>query len=68
MYTVDSATFNVPLIVNTTYATYNMEPVLLVILGGLEQRVQISVETDGLEKIAQNHVQITVKKTLFVTI
>lgn len=43
MYTVDSATFNVPLIVNTTYATYNMEPVLLVILGGLEQRVQIVI-------------------------
>lgn len=67
MYTVDSATFNVPLIVNTTYATYNMEPVLLVILGGLEQRVQISVETDGLGKTAQNHVQITVKRTLLVT-
>lgn len=43
MYTVDSATFNVPLIVNTTYATYNMEPVLLVTLGGLEQRVQIVI-------------------------
>lgn len=40
MFTEDSAIFNAPSIVNTTYVTYNMEPVLLVIQGGPEQGVQ----------------------------
>lgn len=67
MYTEDSVIFNAPSIVNTTYVIYNMEPVLLVIQGGQEQGVQKSVETDGLEKTAQSHVQATVKRTLLVT-